>query len=53
MWGGSADTYDRLSFCCQSVVWFLTLWPGTVPGLVTGYLPEADADCREARESGL
>ena len=40
MWGGSAGTHDRLSFRCQSVVWFLTQRPGAVPGLVTGYLPE-------------
>ena len=50
---GFTDTHNRLSSCCQSVVWFLTLWPGAVPGLVTGYLPETGASCREARESGL
>ena len=48
---GFTDTHNRLSSCCQSVVWFLTQRPGAVPGLVTGYLPEADADCRKARES--
>ena len=46
MWGGSADTHDRLSFRCQSIVWFLTLWSGNVSGLVTGYLPEAFPNCR-------
>ena len=29
-----ADTHNRLSFRCQSVVWFLTLRPGVVPGPV-------------------
>ena len=46
MWGGFADTHDRLSFRCQSIVWFLTLWSGNVSGLVTGYLPEAFPNCR-------
>ena len=45
--GGFADTHNRLSSRCQSVVWFLTLRPGAVPGLVTGYLPEAGPDCRK------
>ena len=48
---GFIDTHNRLSSCRQSVVWFLTRRPGAVPGLVTGYLPETDADCRTARES--
>ncbi len=50
MWSGSANTHDRLSFRCQSVVWFLTLWPGTVPSLVTRYLPETGTSCREGGE---
>ena len=50
MWSGSANTHDRLGFRCQSVVWFLTLWPGTVPSLVTGYLPETGTSCREGGE---
>ncbi len=45
--GGFADTHNRLSSRCQSVVWFLTQRPGAVPGLVTGYLPEAGPDCRK------
>ena len=48
---GFTDTHNRLSSCCQSVVWFLTLRPGAVPGLVTGYLPEAGPDCRKVQES--
>ena len=52
-WGGSADTHNRLSFRCQSVVWFLTLRPGVVPGPVAGYLPEDGADCREVSEPGF
>ena len=52
-WSGFADTHNRLSSRCQSVVWFLTLRPGAVPGPITGYLPEASADCREGRKSGF
>ena len=51
--GGFADTHNRLSSRCQSIVWFLTLRPGAVPGLVTGYLPEAGPDCRKASEPGF
>ena len=45
-WGGFADTHNRLSFRCQSVVWFLTLRPGAIPGPVVCYLPQAFPDCR-------
>ena len=38
-WSGFADTHNRLSSRCQSVVWFLALRPG--------------ADCREGRKSGF
>ncbi len=48
--GAFADTHNRLSSRCQSVVWFLTLRPGAVPGLVVCYLPEAGPDCRKASE---
>ena len=50
---GFADTHNRLNSRCQSVVWFLTLQPGAVPGPIAGYLPEASADCREGRKSGF
>ncbi len=50
---GFAGTHNRLSSRCRSVVWFLTLRPGAVPGSVAGYLPEAGHDCREVRESGF
>lgn len=52
-WSGFADTHNRLSSRCQSVVWFLTLRPGAVPGPIAGYLPEASADCREGWKSGF
>ena len=45
-WGGFADTHNRLSSRCQSVVWFLTLRPGGVPSPFAGYLPEAFPNCR-------
>ena len=52
-WSGFADTHNRFSSRCQSVVWFLALRPGAVPGPIAGYLPEASADCREGRKSGF
>ena len=42
-WSGFADTHNRLSSRCQSVVWFLTLRPSAVSGPIAGYLPEASA----------
>ena len=50
-WSGFADTHNRLSSRCQSVVWFLTLRPSAVSGPIAGYLPEASTDCRESRKT--
>ena len=44
-WGGLADTQNRLSSRCQSVVWFLMLWPGAVLSPFR-FLPEAFPNCR-------